>query len=233
MALLKCTECGKEISDNSKKCIQCGSPIKKEKKKIDTKKVLFISISLFVIIGIIIGIIIKLNNDKEKKELEEQERIIENKRKVENEYKQNIDEVIDLMLDGGITAEEVGDLTYDVWYNSIWEKKDNKTNKYTMKNGKFNDDFNTSLSNLFNDKSYKENIEKIEKNRTDVKSYMDKLKNPPNKYVSEYDEIEEFYDCYLTFINIAINPTGSLTNFSTNYNNAKSDFLKQYNKIRE
>ena len=58
-----------------------------------------------------------------------------------------------------------------------------------MKNGKFNDDFNTSLSNLFNDKSYKENIEKIEKNRTDVKSYMDRLKNPPNKYVSEYDEI--------------------------------------------
>ena len=64
-----------------------------------------------------------MNNDKKQKELEEQERIIENKRKAENEYKQNIDEVIDLMLDGGITAEEVGNLTYDVWYNSIWKKK--------------------------------------------------------------------------------------------------------------
>ena len=64
-----------------------------------------------------------MNNDKKQKELEEQERIIENKRKVENEYKQNIDAVIDLMLDSGITAEEVGNLTYDVWYNSIWKKK--------------------------------------------------------------------------------------------------------------
>ena len=186
MALIKCPECGKEISDNSTKCIHCGSPIKNEKQN---KKLLFIIIVILFIACIIAGIIIKVNNDKKQKELEEQERIIENKRKAENEYKQNIDEVIDLMLDGGITAEEVGNLTYDVWYNSIWEKKDNKTNKYTMKNGKFNDDFNTSLSNLFNDKSYKENIEKIEKNRTDVKSYMDRLKNPPNKYVSEYDEI--------------------------------------------
>lgn len=27
MALIKCSECGKEISDKSKKCIYCGNPI--------------------------------------------------------------------------------------------------------------------------------------------------------------------------------------------------------------
>lgn len=28
MALIKCTECGKEISDKAEKCIHCGYPIK-------------------------------------------------------------------------------------------------------------------------------------------------------------------------------------------------------------
>lgn len=30
MALIKCSECGKEISDKSKTCIHCGCPIEKE-----------------------------------------------------------------------------------------------------------------------------------------------------------------------------------------------------------
>ena len=33
MALIKCPECGKEISDKTKKCPECGYPIKKLNKK--------------------------------------------------------------------------------------------------------------------------------------------------------------------------------------------------------
>lgn len=33
MALIKCSECGKEISDKAKVCMNCGCPIRKEKKK--------------------------------------------------------------------------------------------------------------------------------------------------------------------------------------------------------
>ena len=32
MALIKCYECGKEISDKIKYCIKCGAPIKDKKK---------------------------------------------------------------------------------------------------------------------------------------------------------------------------------------------------------
>lgn len=28
MALVKCRECGKEISDTAKKCVHCGAPLK-------------------------------------------------------------------------------------------------------------------------------------------------------------------------------------------------------------
>lgn len=39
MALIKCNECGKEISDKATECIHCGCPIEEEKgKKNDTKK---------------------------------------------------------------------------------------------------------------------------------------------------------------------------------------------------
>lgn len=34
MALIKCPECGKEISDKSDKCIHCGFPLKETKNKI-------------------------------------------------------------------------------------------------------------------------------------------------------------------------------------------------------
>lgn len=34
MALIKCPECGKEISDKSEKCIHCGYPLVKEKNTI-------------------------------------------------------------------------------------------------------------------------------------------------------------------------------------------------------
>ena len=33
MALIKCPECGKDISNTSEKCIHCGFPIEKPKKK--------------------------------------------------------------------------------------------------------------------------------------------------------------------------------------------------------
>lgn len=34
MALIKCAECGKEISDKANACPNCGSPVEKEKRKV-------------------------------------------------------------------------------------------------------------------------------------------------------------------------------------------------------
>ena len=43
MALIKCPECGKEISDKAKACPECGYKMKKSKKK-------FIPILIFVLL---------------------------------------------------------------------------------------------------------------------------------------------------------------------------------------
>lgn len=75
MALIKCPECGKEISDKTKKCPECGYPIKKLNKKFGTKRKIIIS--LIIVIGIIFiisitVIIIKLSNGKSTQQVEQQ-----------------------------------------------------------------------------------------------------------------------------------------------------------------
>ena len=39
MALIKCSECGKEISDKAVSCPKCGNPINEKKEKTTNKKV--------------------------------------------------------------------------------------------------------------------------------------------------------------------------------------------------
>lgn len=58
MALVKCKECGKEISDSVKVCPNCGY---KEKKQIDKNKMIICSAVLGIII-VITGVFIALNN---------------------------------------------------------------------------------------------------------------------------------------------------------------------------
>ncbi len=72
MALIKCQECGKEISDTSKKCIHCGAKIKKEKNeeiKKNKKKTILIILSVFLFIGIILTISFFLKSDVEQTNL--------------------------------------------------------------------------------------------------------------------------------------------------------------------
>ena len=62
MALIKCSECGKAISDKSKVCVNCGNPIqkaiKKEKEKKEKSKAFKIIVPIAItIIVFIIGII--------------------------------------------------------------------------------------------------------------------------------------------------------------------------------
>ena len=63
MALIKCPECDKDISDTIKKCPNCGYKFKKE---INKKYIVIISIIVIaVIIGSVITTIILSNNKKQ------------------------------------------------------------------------------------------------------------------------------------------------------------------------
>lgn len=68
MALIKCTECGKEISDQAVACPECGFLIKKEKRKKSGRKVVLIAIAVIVAILVVLGAIVLIQGNTKKQE---------------------------------------------------------------------------------------------------------------------------------------------------------------------
>ncbi len=64
MALIKCSECGKEISDKAKMCNNCGVPIRgiKKNKHVNGKHCIMLVIVIFIVA--IVGYILVNNNNK-------------------------------------------------------------------------------------------------------------------------------------------------------------------------
>lgn len=68
MALIKCPECGKEISDQAVACPECGFLIKKEKRKKSGRKVVLIAIAVIVAILVVLGAIVLIQGNTKKQE---------------------------------------------------------------------------------------------------------------------------------------------------------------------
>lgn len=277
MALIKCSNCGKEISDKAKACPQCGQvvvlsvPAAEEVKPIlceecgtavpdgmdacpncgcpvstsvksveeapqkvevtavnlpamnkNTKKYVVIAITavLVLIIALFAGSKIK-----------EQKLAKEAAKRSEN-YADTLETASFSMLLGALEAEEAGNLIKSVWYNAIYEERDSKTDKYTRPKGWWVDDFNEALSNLFSDTSFKSKISSIESNQELVKGLMKDLKNPPAEHEDAYDAIKELYDAYTALTNLVTNPSGSLTTFSQNFNEADTKVANCYDAMK-
>lgn len=230
-----CEECGAEIEANATICSKCGCPVDKNKasepQKVEVtgvkignglskKKIVTILIIFLAIIGGIIGFSI-LKDRKEKTEAEIMSR----------QYKIKLSTITFKMFTGAVEAESCGNKIKKVWSNSIWEDSDPETDKYTKTNGKFNDDFNDSLSALFSDQDFIKITDSVEQNQKEVMKLMKEMKNPPEEWKDAYNDLKEFYDNYLEFTNCCTNPSGSLQTYSTNFSNADTKVLNGYNKL--
>lgn len=212
--LTVCEDCKKEYDATMAACPNCGCPnsyVKRKKKKHKSIIVSVIIFILLVVIALSIGVSQKV------KELE---------------YYTNMENVSYTMLDGAAKAETAGNLIKKVWNNAIYEKRDNETDPYTMKNGKFVDDFNDALSCLFANEDFSNSIYEIETNQSEVSELMKMLKNPPKKYEEAYSVLKSYYDNYLKMTNAVINPTGSLNTFSEDFNTYDSNTVDSYEKMK-
>lgn len=231
---LFCEECGNEIKKSDKICSKCGCPVdkKQEPQKVEVTKVklgngipkkkiiIGIVVLLLIVGGMFEFITIKNNSDKKKnQELSEQ-------------YKDNLNTITYKMLSGAADAESCGNKIKKVWSNSIWKDDDSETDKYTKTNGKFNDDFNDSLSALFADPDFIKITDSVKQNQKEVNKLMKEMKNPLEEWTDAYNDLKDYYDDYLTLTNLCTNPSGSLQTYSTNFSNADTDALNGYNKIR-
>lgn len=136
------------------------------------------------------------------------------------------------MLDGATKAEDAGNLIKSVWYNAIFEERNSETDKYTMKNGKFVDDFNDALSELFADENFSNSISEIVTNQSEAANLVKQLKEPPKKYEEAYSVLKIYYDNYMEMTKIVINPTGSLNAFSEDLNTYDNNTVDSYEKMK-
>ena len=226
-----CPECGAEVDATATSCPKCGCPLTSntsasapvEVTVSKNAKKNFVKIALIALFIIIIGIVgfvgFKMSENKKAEAAAEA-------------YYENLKDATSTMLSSAVSAESSGNLIKKVWYNAIYKESDSTTDKYTRPNGYFVSDFNEALSNLFSDSSFKATISSIESSQDDVLSIMKDLQNPPEEYQNAYSALQDLYDSYLELTNLVTNPTGSLTTFSSNFNDADTNVSNSYGKMK-
>lgn len=236
MALISCPECGREISDKVTSCPHCGYPFAEEvqsqvvpqqvevtsvklgpKDPIAKKKILIGGLVAIIAIMAGIGAIFATNQHKAALAREE--------------YIDNLRYIRTYMLSGGSVAEQMCNLTKSVWYNTIYEERDSTTDRFTMTNRKFNEDFNDSLQTLYADSDVKAVVDGLKENRETVSNYMNKLQNPPSGLETCFNTVESMYDAYWGLSGLAISPTGSLKTYSEEFRTYDSDLIRYYEKL--
>lgn len=213
-ANVTCPECKMQYPKEDRACPACGCPNNTVCKKKHGKWIVITAIALCVVIlsGLLGSFII-------------------NKGKAAVYYN-NMETVTYKMIAGSVLAEDAGNLIKDVWYNTIFEKHDEETDKYTLENGFFVSDFNDALGNLFSDEEFKNVISGIKSNQNEVTELMKSLKNPPKEYEDAYSALKAYYDDYLILTKMVISPTGSLSSFSEDFNNADNASVKSYENMK-
>ena len=147
-------------------------------------------------------------------------------------YSSNLTLVTHSIISGAAKAEEVGNLIHSVWRNAIYEESDLKTDKYTKENGRFVDDFNDALGNLYVDEEFLALILEIQASQESVGDMMKSLQNPPEEYADAHEAISEMYDAYLSLTNLVTNPSGSLQTFTENFNTYDNEVVNCYNSMK-
>ena len=224
---VKCAECGSILTDDMDTCPNCGCPIevlkKDEPQKVEVTNVklsvnkkktkVIVSVIIIIILGVLGIKFMSASNSKKT-------------------YADNYKEIVSLMLTGASEAESAGTLIHDVWYNTIYEVSDSTTDEYTKDyRGYFNDDFNSSLLTLMMSDDFSSDIEFIQNNQEEVQKMMKDMQNPPEEYEEAYEALKEFYDAYTELVNLAIEPSGNLSSYTSSFNEADSETINAYQAV--
>ena len=208
---VQCPECGRTIPGGMYPCPACGYPFCEQSKKKGWIIALIALAALFIVGG---AVFMMLRSNK---------------------YAENMTQAAYYMFQGAAKAEDISNLTLSVWSNSIYQKDDVTTNKYTKQNagsGEFWDDFNDALNVLFNDEAISNTATELIEYRDGATKYMKELMSPPSKYKEAFQAVKDCYDTFITLTGLALAPTGSFSSYSDDFNKADQTFYNQYNALK-
>lgn len=105
MALIKCPECGKDVSSGAESCPNCGHPISKKRKK--KKKGSCLSVILFIILAFVALFILIPTSDEEETKGTDAKKTTQTEKEKEKEYIVcTADELVDILNNNALKAEE-------------------------------------------------------------------------------------------------------------------------------
>lgn len=187
MAIIKCSECGKEKSDKVKKCPHCGY---KEKRKISKKKIILLSIMFLVIVLLVVcGIITyKANNSKKIKK-----------------YDELLTSTGAEVYIDGLLSEIYCYKISDIWHDCIWESRycdfneeindyldDNESSLNKLETRKNNIGNNIKKLKSYPNKEYKATYDKLVELYGIYSKLLDMAVSPSGNYTNYIKEYNEY-----------------------------------------
>ena len=205
MAMIKCEKCGKEISDKSVKCVYCGNKINEKIKCTECGKSIDKETEVCPNCGCPI------------------------KKKSKKIYIIIISIILIIGLFIGINYVNKEKKVFD---NNLKEivNKINEGVRLSNECGLIIKDNNT-LNNLLLNTDYNTKVSLIKNNQNEVNNLMKKINNPLDIFEDEMDVLEDYYDEYLEFSNLVINPRVNSVMFNRNFDEEYNDVMSEYNKL--
>ena len=205
------------IPDNMDQEVNVSDVNENEKPKIIKKKKLskkwIIILSIIAVVVVIAGVAIG---------------VIAHKHAVEQEYAENLNMFASEVLYGSQDAETQCNLVMSVWHDAIFSDTSNDDTKKFVSGAK---DFNDALSKLYADEDFQATVDDLNSNKDSVDALMKKLKEPPEKYKDCYNAAVELYSKYSSFVNQAIDPSGSYNSYSEEVHSLDGDVADLYSKL--
>ena len=221
-----CMECGAVLDVGETVCHQCGCPVEQEKTSAaarPTKKKHHWGRLLLILLAVVgIGWYLAKEYQEEQYNKQVAEQI--------NTYISIITEVETTYNEGVGVLNDSEDLMLDVWYNAIWKIRDERTDPFTRPKGYFSGDFNDALELLYEDESFKANLQylsgmeaTLRENRIKIQS----LSYIPEQMETYTDYEVELIDGLIRCIDIVLRPVGSYNDVQDEIN----DIIEQGNDI--
>lgn len=225
-----CEECGYELDDNVTICPRCGCPVPESEEQKKRRKKKKIIISVIAFLIVILAIIVIACVVN----VTNQKKAEEAAAAAEAARVQEVNDYasnLELASFTMLTGASTAEEAGTLIHDVWYDTIFDEHNADTSKYTSGNSDFNDSLSELFSDEEFQDKISSIKSNQATVNELMQELTNPPAEYEEAYDTLKNYYDAYLELTNLAISPTGSLQSYTDDFNEADSNVLKYYNAM--